>query len=312
MGVVDRQQSGPLVGKIGGQPVEPVERPEGRVSTLGGDSGPSCPSSRLESPAAPAKRASRSASVAELTRCSNSWRATPKANSCSSTAPCASNTRSPPRGRAPVRSPQPALADPGRRLDQKGASGALACPRDGFPKGLQLALALEQVGIEVIWLPIGAAGGPPATNEPTGRQLFGGPPPQPPCSYSARSSLPARGEEAHHHRDPLLGDALGDHAVPVLVVRHPGGSGGRPARRNRRDAGQINGFGGREVEGGVGLAVLGQGDGRRLGEVRMRSPGDQTVLRRAQLTRGGSTGSAEADGRHAARCSRSILLIIAG
>ena len=48
-------------------------------------------------------------------------------------------------GKHPGAPHQPALADPRRRLDQKGASGALARPRDGFPEGLQLALALEQI-----------------------------------------------------------------------------------------------------------------------------------------------------------------------
>ena len=146
MCVVDRQHQRPVVGEVGGQPVQPVERPESRVSILRRAPGPSCPSSRLESPAAPAKRASRCASVAALTGCSSSWRATPNANSRSSTAPRASSTWRPAsRGEHPGARHQPALADPRRRLDQKGASGALARPRDGFPEGLQLALALEQV-----------------------------------------------------------------------------------------------------------------------------------------------------------------------
>ena len=145
MRVVDRQDDGPVVGEVGGQPVQPVKRSEGRVSILS-QLGP------LLSKQSPRERGgAREESVAlglgrgadplleQLARHAEGkllleHRAT-RLHHLEACVP----------GERPCAGNKPALADPRRRLDQQRGSGALAGPRHGVPEDLQLALALEQV-----------------------------------------------------------------------------------------------------------------------------------------------------------------------
>lgn len=82
-------------------------------------------------------------------------------------------------------------------------------------------------------------------------------------------TLSARGEETKEHISLRLGNAIGDHAVPVLVIRHddPPDLASRQLRGDRRDAGGVDRFGGGEGGGRSVDSFSGQDNRRRFGEV---------------------------------------------
>jgi hypothetical protein len=147
VGVVDGEHQRAAVGEVRGQPVEAVERPEGRVSPLG-----------LERRARVAEQA-----LAEAGRAREERRALLPARrqhgrleqlarhaegelALERGAACLEHSQPRALGLPPRAREQAALADPRRPLDEHHASAALACPLDSVAELAKLVVALQQLG----------------------------------------------------------------------------------------------------------------------------------------------------------------------
>jgi hypothetical protein len=149
VGVVHRQQQRAAVREIHGQPVQAVEGAEDSVGILGDRAGPVVteePPRQLggarEQRVRFALGRSAHRPLVQLARHAEGKLALAQGPACSA------DPQPGLLGQRGGAGQQPALAEPRRRLHQKRASRALACPRDGFGERLQLGLALKQVGAQ--------------------------------------------------------------------------------------------------------------------------------------------------------------------